>query len=769
MTGLDKKNTYVLLIGASTYPNWEAMNIPNVQVNLREFEALLLDPFYCGISIEQIKVIEDENIEDTNNAIQEFFNSIASPQSTVIFYYSGHGLQSVKAMDDLFLATRNIREKTFEASSIKISELRRLFSECIASRKILLLDCCYAGKITKGFMTDNDSDSIAKLNDFEGTYIMAASSEYERARFDPEAPNLPTKFTGQFIEVIKNGIESDDEYCTLHSIYNQIRNTFLIQKDAPRPIQIGQNNIGNLPVFKNKKFLEKIPKDEELWNKIIILDTLYNYNLFLEQFPDSKYKEEAERKIQYLEDEDAWKKSCNRNTIGGYRNYINNYTNHIEKAKTKLRDISLLEQEREIWQSAISENKLEYFKTYCETYPNGVFADEARQIIKRLTEKETILKLQKKLTSSKDQEQHKQKNIEEDEFWKQVLAEDTINLYQSYIKNYPNGRYRDQAIQKIDNNEKKYVTNVFSAQGDDDLTFNLKPRKIPDWILLARKFVWLGLAILSTLVLIWFLGELNQRSQTIKSTNDPRDSIYGKKATLSNGGKTRFGLYYTDAIDSVDVKKVLNLMNKQSWELIIDTISYQLDRDNDTVLFKYNLYNKEEATPAVKNSMQVFGRLLSDTLFRDVPLKVVGYNISEKVEYLFYMFNSRKIEKETFKTNTLNIARKLTLQEEIVGTWKLISDLGGWYSKYYEEYYGDGSGRESCMDNKYYNKFVYFKYNIVGKRLSKTITSTGGCDMYAGNCDGIVSLSGNKLKIDYRKDCVYAIYEFLRINNQDKR
>ena len=312
MDGLDKENTYVLLIGASKYPNWKVMDIPNVQVNLRQIESLLSDPSYCGIPTEKIKVIEDENIEDTNNGIQEFFDNIKTPRATIILYYSGHGLQSVKAMDDLFLATRNIREKTFEASSIKISELRRLFSECIAVRKILLLDCCYAGKITKGFMSDENSESIAKLNDFEGTYIMAASSEYERAKFDPNDPNSPTKFTGKFVEVIRNGIESDDEYCTLNSIYNQIRSSFLIQKDAPKPIQIGQNNIGNFPIFKNKRFVEIIPKDEQSWSKINLVNTIYAYNSFIDQFPESKYKDEAERRIQNLEDEDAWKKASNK-------------------------------------------------------------------------------------------------------------------------------------------------------------------------------------------------------------------------------------------------------------------------------------------------------------------------------------------------------------------------------------------------------------------------------------------------------------------------
>lgn len=151
MNGLDKESTHILLIGAGIYPKWPQMDIPNVHVNLEELASLFSNPDYCGIPLEKIKIVKDADVEETSSAIYEFFDDIQTKKATVILYYSGHGLQSTKAMDDLFLATRNIRENKFESSAIKISELRRMFSDCPAAQKILLLDCCYAGKITKVF------------------------------------------------------------------------------------------------------------------------------------------------------------------------------------------------------------------------------------------------------------------------------------------------------------------------------------------------------------------------------------------------------------------------------------------------------------------------------------------------------------------------------------------------------------------------------------------------------------------------------------------
>lgn len=687
MDGLDKDNTYVLLIGASKYPNWGVMDIPNVQVNLKEIESILLDPFYCGIPKGKIKVIEDENLEDTNNGIQEFFDDIQTPKATVILYYSGHGLQSARAMDELFLATRNIREKTFEASSIKISELRRLFSECIATRKILLLDCCYAGKITKGFMSDDSSESIAKLNDFEGTYIMAASSEYERAKFDPDDPNSPTKFTGQFLEVIKNGIESDEEYCTLNSIYTQIRSSFLIQKDAPKPVQIGQNNIGNLPIFKNKKFLEKVPKDEQEWNKVIVLNTIYAYNSFIDQFPESKYKDEAEKRIQYLEDELAWKKTCNKNTIWGYRDYLNNYKNHIEEAKNRLKDLSLIEQEKEIWQLAVSENKIGGFNKYCDTYPNGIHVDEANQYIKELTEKDRVLNLKKDEEKINEEQKQKQEHFKEEQFWKQLSTDNTINSYLRYINDYPNGKYKDEAEKKIDNlrilneeeiywkkvdkksifslkiylenypkgkycDEANYKINVLVEKENEKLRSETKQEKISNGKIFKKKYILYGFGIFLIIFLIWFFSKSNENPQPITTSTYKdstikvnRDSIFGRELT-----KDLTRLFYTNQITLSDAERVVNFMSLHGFDNS-DSITQQLDRDNDTILFKYILYNINEAT-LLKSSMLKFGKLLSDSLFSDKPFKVMVYNINDNLEYFSYTFGINNTRKETTSVST---------------------------------------------------------------------------------------------------------------------
>jgi hypothetical protein len=407
MDGLDKQYTYVLLIGSSSYPHWEIMNIPNVKVNIQELKSLLSDPFYCGIPDGNITIMLDENLEDTNIAIDSFFDSVQTPKATVILYYSGHGLQSVKAVNDLFLTTRNVRERSFEASSIKISDLRNTFSECIAGRKILLLDCCYAGKITRGFMGTETSDTISKLNQFEGTYILAASSEFERARFDPNNPNSPTQFTGEFLDVVKRGIETDDEYCTLNSIYRQILTSFTGKMDAPRPVQISKDNIGVYPLFRNKSFV-RISEDEQEWQRTERENTIFAYNRFIDKYPASKYSDHAKKIIDEIEDESAWHKAKGWDTVGGYRQYISKYTKYLGNAKMRVAELINIKEEMDLWNLAVHENKRECFEKYLQVYPTGKFCDEAQANIgklnKREVEEETVQVNSRIFDRQKDEE-----------------------------------------------------------------------------------------------------------------------------------------------------------------------------------------------------------------------------------------------------------------------------------------------------------------------------------------------------------------------------
>ena len=200
------------------------------------------------------------------------------------------------------------------------------------------------------------------------------------------------------------------------------------------------------------------------------------------------------------------KRPAIKNTIGGYRNYLTNYIKYADEARMRIKELSVIEQEAELWQSAISENKIEALKKYCDTYPHGRFLDEAKAKIAELI----IL----------DQEERD---------WDRVNQESIFSLNE-YLKNYPKGKYLSEANHKINLiNEKEKIR----REGDQG--------EITKWKTSKKKYILFGVGILLIISSIWFLSKSPENPQRKTSSNYEdsatkvyRDSVYGKEIIKDN-------------------------------------------------------------------------------------------------------------------------------------------------------------------------------------------------------------------------------------------
>ena len=274
--------------------------------------------------------------------------------------------------------------------------------------------------------------------------------------------------------------------------------------------------------------------------------------------------------------------------------------------------------EEQFWKLVSTDNTYQSYQKYINTYPNGKYKDEAEK-------KTDALKLLN----------------EEEIYWKKVSKE-SISSLNIYLENYPKGKYCDEANYKI---------NLLSA--NEKLRLETIPEEKNHRKNLKRTFILFGFGGLLIISLTWFFVNLKKNSQpTITSNSDTtnayRDSVYGKEIKKDNAR-----LNYTKRVNVSDAQRVVNFMSLHGFDNS-DSITHQLDKYNDTVLFKYNLHNKDEATPDVKRSMQEFGKLLSDSLFSDKPLKVIGYNIVEDLGYFSYVFNMNSLKKKDSVNNIIS-------------------------------------------------------------------------------------------------------------------
>jgi Caspase domain len=93
------------------------------------------------------------------DSIYDFFNNkMISPDDTLLFYYSGHGIPD--GDEDVYLAASEIDPDQPSKRGFNFDELTKLMRESISRRVVAILDCCYSGsaKLSKGH-----EDDAAKL------------------------------------------------------------------------------------------------------------------------------------------------------------------------------------------------------------------------------------------------------------------------------------------------------------------------------------------------------------------------------------------------------------------------------------------------------------------------------------------------------------------------------------------------------------------------------------------------------------------------------
>lgn len=161
-----------------------------------------------------------------------------------------------------------------------------------------------------------------------------------------------------------------------------------------------------------------------------------------------------------INDKQAFDTANQKNTIDAYRAYLVHFPNGqyfklayeaIDKLnQEKLQEVlkkESLEKEKTVFYRAESINNIAAYREYLQQYPQGHFADEAAELIKRLNEEEL-------------------KRVERDEYvrdksaFEQAEAENSINSYQKYQNQFPQGSFIDRAneqIKKINYKEKQEI------------------------------------------------------------------------------------------------------------------------------------------------------------------------------------------------------------------------------------------------------------------------------------------------------------------------
>ncbi len=180
--------------------------------------------------------------------------------------------------------------------------------------------------------------------------------------------------------------------------------------------------------------------DEAAWVAALELDTLAGYRQYLEEWPEGRFREDAQEQINRFDNE-AWATAQQADTIRGYEDYLEAWPEglHADKARARIAEIKAAEDARQraireaaeaearAWEEAARGNTVESYQTYLDGFPAGKNADEARNRIAAL-----------------------QASAADEAAWASAKAANRAQSYEQYLNAFPQGKYAAEAIAAIE-------------------------------------------------------------------------------------------------------------------------------------------------------------------------------------------------------------------------------------------------------------------------------------------------------------------------------
>jgi hypothetical protein len=235
----DPAASRAVLVGVSRYtempPNRQ---LPAVENNLQRLSALLSDPRIWGLPPEHCVVLHQP--ENANAVVTSLRTAAQEATAALLFYYAGHGLVDPLIDDDLYLALPSSIEPAGTHLAVRYRQVRaELQRAAMVPQKVVLLDCCWSGKVLKGTaMGANDLAAVAAV---EGTAVLTACASTAKALSPAGEPC--TAFTGALTDVLDQGIPEGPREFDVGTLHQSLEHR-LGSQNRPRP-QLGTSGSGS--------------------------------------------------------------------------------------------------------------------------------------------------------------------------------------------------------------------------------------------------------------------------------------------------------------------------------------------------------------------------------------------------------------------------------------------------------------------------------------------------------------------------------------------
>jgi osmoprotectant transport system substrate-binding protein len=249
----DYSESLAVLIGTSDYQDAGFPALPAADNSLEGMWQILTNDELCRWPARKVKKLSNES--DNRQLGIKLSGWARKTTGVFLLYYVGHGIPGEEGP---CLTLTDTRWEHPDHTGLNYTHIRKALRESPAQVKIVILDCCFAGRAIPPVLSKR-----RMFADIKGTYVLAAADHAAHVPEDQDA--ACTSFTGALLDLIRKGINDGPEELTLEDIYPRLRD-HLSEIDLPEPRSGGTDTVGNFRFTRNAAFrqgppLERFPQE----------------------------------------------------------------------------------------------------------------------------------------------------------------------------------------------------------------------------------------------------------------------------------------------------------------------------------------------------------------------------------------------------------------------------------------------------------------------------------------------------------------------------
>ena len=212
----NRQRSRAVLIGTGRYADGKLPDLPVVGRTIADLAAALTDPVYGVVPENHCTVLENQG--DIRLIGRHLRSAARFAEDLLLVYFVGHGLVGGRR-HELYLGLPDSEWAEPEFNSLEYDKLRSSVLDSAAATKIIILDCCFSGRVVSETMADPVTEMVGQI-EVDGTYVLASAGRDQVALMLPGEDY--TAFTGRFLHILRNGVPGGPELLTVDYLYRQL-------------------------------------------------------------------------------------------------------------------------------------------------------------------------------------------------------------------------------------------------------------------------------------------------------------------------------------------------------------------------------------------------------------------------------------------------------------------------------------------------------------------------------------------------------------------